>query len=481
MFTLGSNWATAALSPLKSTLKKDLHINNAQYGIIASANALVNTVLPVIGGIAIDWFGPEWGSILSSVSVLLGTLVSGIGASRSSYRTLVAGNVIFGLGSNIIESCQSKLYTHWFYGKKLGLVYGIDIAFGRVINTIAKATSIPIAEGTGWWGWSIWIPCIMAGVTLVINIGYLFFACRLPKESQVVTGRAAAMRTAAADQKPVKRISLNALWSIPAAFWIITISQLLQSGDVSAYSSITADLIAETRGSSRLVAGYTSSISQIIPIFVTPCVGALFDRYGRRMCYVSGTAALWILVYSLMGFTLVHPMSYTGISRPQLQRHPVHRCHSTSRPITSIFRNGFWSVESLQQRGGRNHGRLNRRYTRQNSDRDAYALLIIIFSNFVSEMCSRYNNVMYFLIALKSLDVVYGMLYHVLDGRYFGGVLRMSEAEKLRDVQLQEAEGSKRQYPLKRPVKQWTVLGFAVMFALTVTAWVLYLVYAQGS
>jgi hypothetical protein len=74
------------------------------------------------------------------------------------------------------------------------------------------------------------------------------------------------------------------------------------------------------------------------------------------------------------------------------------------------------------------------------------------------------------------------MLYHVLDLRYFGSVLRMSEAEKLRDVQRQDAEGdTTRQFPLKRPVRLWTVLGLVVMFSLVITAWVLYLVYAQGS
>jgi hypothetical protein len=35
--SVGSNWATAALSPLKSTLKKELKINNAQYGVVSSA------------------------------------------------------------------------------------------------------------------------------------------------------------------------------------------------------------------------------------------------------------------------------------------------------------------------------------------------------------------------------------------------------------------------------------------------------------
>ncbi|KAJ6588645.1 major facilitator superfamily domain-containing protein [Mycena capillaripes] len=485
MFTIGSNWATAALSPLKSTLKTELKINNAQYGVIASANALVNTILPVIGGIAIDWFGPEWGSMLSSVAVLLGTLVSGIGASRSSYKALITGNVILGLGSNTIESCQSKLYTHWFYGNNLGFVYGVDIAFGRVINTISKATSIPIAEGTGWWGWSLWasiplfwhIPCIMAAVTLLINIAYIFFERRLPKESRFVSGKEAAKRKAHGNQEAAKKISFAAIVSVPAAFWIITISQLLQSGDVSAYTAIQADVITQTRGSSRLVAGYTSSISQIIPIFVTPMIGALFDRYGRRMYYVSATAALWILVYALMGFTHVHPMVPAILASVALSFNAIP--FIAAIPLLAPSQTYLGTAFGIWK--GINWFRLISAFN------SAAAVIMDVSTGAIQDKTPTgphtYNKVMYFLIALKSVDVFYGMLYHILDGRYFGGVLRMSEAEKLRDVQRQEQEGSAgaREYPLKRPVRLWTVLGLGVMFALVVTAWVLYLVYAQGS
>ncbi|KAJ7868492.1 major facilitator superfamily domain-containing protein [Mycena leptocephala] len=484
MFVSWINWATAALSPLKSTLKKELKINNAQYGVIASANSLVNTVLPVVGGIAIDWFGPEWGSILSSSE----DLVSGIGASRSSYKALITGNVILGLGSNTIESCQSKLYTHWFYGNNLGFVYGVDIAFGRVINTISKATSIPIAEGTGWWGWSLWASTLfflstyfaishplmimsrsmhMAAVTLVINIAYIFFERRLPKESRLVHGREAAKRKAGANQETTKKISFAAILSIPAAFWIITISQLLQSGDISAYTSIQADLITQTRGSSRLVAGYTSSISQIIPILVTPMVGALFDRYGRRMYYVSATAVLWILVYGLMGFTHVHPMVPAILASVALSFNaiPFIAAIPLLAPSQTYLGTAFGVWKAFNS---------------------AAAVIMDVSTGAIQDKTPTgphtYDNVLYFLIALKAVDVVYGMLYHVLDGRYFGGVLRMSEAEKLRDVQHQESEGSTaHKYPLKQPVKLWTVLGQIVMFALVVTAWVVYLVYAQGS
>jgi hypothetical protein len=56
-FATGSSYAESTLSPLKSTLRKELKITNAQYGAIASASSLVNTILPIIGGIGMDHWG----------------------------------------------------------------------------------------------------------------------------------------------------------------------------------------------------------------------------------------------------------------------------------------------------------------------------------------------------------------------------------------------------------------------------------------
>ncbi|KAK1496724.1 hypothetical protein CCUS01_13303 [Colletotrichum cuscutae] len=45
----GSSFSENTLGPLKSTLIKNLNINNSQYGAISSATSLVNTVLPILG------------------------------------------------------------------------------------------------------------------------------------------------------------------------------------------------------------------------------------------------------------------------------------------------------------------------------------------------------------------------------------------------------------------------------------------------
>lgn len=73
-FATGSGFSEGTLGPLKSTLIKQLKINSeyrylcvvgredaegvdAQYGAIASADNLINTILPIVGGIGIDHWG----------------------------------------------------------------------------------------------------------------------------------------------------------------------------------------------------------------------------------------------------------------------------------------------------------------------------------------------------------------------------------------------------------------------------------------
>ena len=46
ILSVGSNWAASILGPLKSTIRAELDASNAQYGVIVSANNLVNTLIP---------------------------------------------------------------------------------------------------------------------------------------------------------------------------------------------------------------------------------------------------------------------------------------------------------------------------------------------------------------------------------------------------------------------------------------------------
>ncbi|KIS70912.1 uncharacterized protein UMAG_00840 [Mycosarcoma maydis] len=516
-FTLGSNFSQSSLSPLKSTIKKQIPaVTNARYGAIASAEQLVNGILPLFSGIMIDYYGPSITSLLSSTAILIGTIIRAVGGQRGSFGTILAGQIIFGLGSTTIETSQSKLYTHWcrdgsavnkdddssveankerksskWYAAFssagwLGFVYGLDIAMGRVFNVMGKMSSVPIAESTGKWYWSFWVSAILCAVTLGLNAMYVIYERSLPNKMRVVTGRQLAAQASSAldcgsstsvdgtkqPQKSLSRPFSQRQWqvltlslgAIPACFWLITLTQVLQAGTVNAYNSNLAEVVQITRGKSALMAGYASSVGQVPPIVLTPLLGLMFDLFGRRMYYVAGCAALWVVVFSLLAFSNVNvylpvvlgsvALSFNALpfiaSIPLLVPNQasigtafgIWKCFNSAGSVTMDVT--FGAIQDLTPKG-------------KNQFKNAFA----------------------FLIALKSIDVVYGLMYHVIDKRYFGGVLKLNERQLKQKMQTESKE--QREEALRKPIKKWTLAGCCVLIAFVTTGYVLYITYSIGT
>ncbi|EST10225.1 Major facilitator superfamily [Kalmanozyma brasiliensis GHG001] len=505
-FTLGSNFAQSSLSPLKSTIKKQMpEVTNARYGALASAEQLVNGVLPLFSGIMIDYYGPSITSLLSSSAILLGTIVRAIGGHRESFPTILAGQIIFGLGSTTIETSQSKLYTHWCRDGTsltldaedkeqapksrrfaalssagwLGFVYGLDIAMGRVFNVMGKMSSIPVAESTGKWYWTFWLSAILCAVTLGFNTVYVIYERSLPKRMRVVTGRQLAAQADAQaidsdsslEKKTTKpwtqrhlRLLTLSVGAIPASFWLITMTQILQAGSVNAYNANLPEVVQITRGKSKLMAGYASSVGQVPPIVLTPLLGLMFDLFGRRMYYVSGCAALWVVVFALLAYTQVNAyvpvvlgsiaLSFNAL--PFLASIPLLVPNQAS--IGTAF--GIWKCFN-----------------------SAGSVTMDVAFGAIQDRTptgkNQFNNAFAFLIALKAIDVLYGLSYHFIDKRYFGGVLKLNERQLLQKMRSESEE--ERSQALRKPVKKWTTAGCVLLAAFVTTGYVLYITYSIGT
>ena len=79
-------------------------------------------------------------------------------------------------------------------------------------------------------------------------------------------------------------------------------------------------------------------------------------------------------------------------------------------------------------------------------------------------------------MGLKAFDFFIGSFFIWFDRRHVDGVL--SQAEK---DQRALGESAERRARYKDPIRGWTVAGVTVGLAMTITAWVVYLVYSQGS
>lgn len=129
-------------------------IDNAQYATLDTADSLINTVVPIVCGILVDWYGPFAGAIASSIFILIGAVISSIAASKNAYHLFLAGfvkplssfsfllfplfltfsssacsQIVFGLGSSYIEIVQNTLYSWFAVGGGIMYVWPFAIFF----------------------------------------------------------------------------------------------------------------------------------------------------------------------------------------------------------------------------------------------------------------------------------------------------------------------------------------------------------------
>lgn len=485
---MGEYVADASLSPLKSTLKKEMpEVTNARYGAISSASHLVKGIMPIIAGMIVDYWGPSYISLGCTVTLLIGAIARALGGQYESFGAILGGEIIASFGAAFIDLVQNKLYTHWFRGTKanggnrafLGLVLGIDLAGRNIFQLLGSLTAIPLAQSTGKWYWSFWLGAIVCALSVGINLTYLYIERRLPAKARIPTGREAMVQRRRKIAEPTTSTTTSpmtlreyvtfhlkgitqSISTMPSFFYIMAMTQVLQSGVIGAFSSNRAEVIELTRGTTKLVAGYTSSIALIIPIVLTPCIGLLFDRFGKRMLVGTLQAALWCLVMVLLAYTSVHPLipivlsSFASSAQllPFYGSIPIIVQSQTS--IATAF--GIW--KAFNSNGS--------------------TIVDIATGAIQDESTARgkrqYDYVFALMLAIKAYDVFVVIGYHFVDKYKFAGILNMSEKKRVQ-LQLQETE-EQAQSGLRKPIKAVTYCAIAMFTALFVTAYTIFIVYS---
>ncbi|WWD20457.1 hypothetical protein CI109_104933 [Kwoniella shandongensis] len=461
-FSTGAVILQDVSTPLKSTFKKELGITNAQYGTITSATSLVNTILPIIGGIGMDRWGATYAAIISSLFVVVGAVVAASSANSNNYGVLVGGLIVMGFGSTVIQNVQSKLYVHWFRGSSLGLVIALNMAWQqRITSIIARASAVPLTKLHDWWGWSLWVPAFICIFDLALVLAYWWYERIIPKKYRPKRGTRGSKRIGTGWRS---KLGLGPVEKLPRFFWILCGTQIFQNSVPQVYTSNLADIQTVTRGTSTLAAGYNTTLQAIVPVILTPLTGLFFDRVGWRMPFVSIAAALYIVVFVLIGLTQVAPLVPILISSFALAVSQI--AFLASIPI-------FIANDEL----------IGTAYGVWKSFINANDIVLEVAAGAIQDrahvISKSYNNVIYLLIAFKCLQVLLGPLYDYLDGRWLGHALRLPEKRRLeiRNHAISVGYDGFDGWKVHKPTT--TVVG-GLLIGVIITAWVLYIVYSLG-
>lgn len=89
----------------------------------------------------------------------------------------------------------------------------------------------------------------------------------------------------------------------------------------------------------------------------------------------------------------------------------------------------------------------------------------------------QYDRVFAFIIAIKSADMIYGVLYNQFDRHFLGGVL-ISSDKNLRKMAAENAVAEQRTTGWLAPKPIITAISLCIVLVAIIVAWVLYLYYS---
>ncbi|KAI8997573.1 major facilitator superfamily domain-containing protein [Pilobolus umbonatus] len=386
---------------MKNTIKKEFGITNSQYGVIQSSVAIVNTILPVIGGIFIDAFGTIPGALITTLLITSGNIFVALSTSSRNIYMMILGRVLYGIGSGTVVIVQETILSQWFRGRSLAVVVALMLTISRLASFCAQATVIPIATWTGWYGYGLWFSaslCIFSMIVTFVYIGLL----------KTVSGTEVQCQKQIEVIKRKKSFSWSKLMFLPHSYWLIAIMEFLLGGGWGCFLHINRFSYTDAH------AAATASVAQILPVFLMPLLGVCVDRFGKRTLMMIGSGVFLLLSMVSLEYTDSPPSIGLLLFSLSLSLGPVGLVSSVPVILPlSLVGTGMGLIKSCTNIG---------------------AAIFDIVTGLLQdhEADKGYSGVMLFFIAISALGIAAGCVLYVLDLTLYDGVLDRSAREAYR-------------------------------------------------
>jgi MFS family permease len=248
--------------------------------------SLINTLVPIVGGSLMDRFGPVAGTLGATTLIVIGSLLTTLAAHYRRFAMMVVGRVVFGLGSGVIVTLQESILSTWFRsGRVLSLMIGLQLSSSQISGFLGTLLANPLASSTHNWVWVFWVAFLLCVFSAVMNVAYLLLVRSVPQET---------VR---------ERFGWATVLSFPGVVWLIVAIEGVLCMVWAAFQIIATEYVMMRNSSvDGVAAGVISSMSQVVPIVLTPLLGMLLDRWGRRVSMLATSVAFLFLCCTLLAY-----------------------------------------------------------------------------------------------------------------------------------------------------------------------------------
>ncbi|OMJ66286.1 hypothetical protein SteCoe_36920 [Stentor coeruleus] len=278
VFCFGMYYTHDNPAPLELQLIDELNIDNLRFNLLFSAFSFPNIFMPIIFGYLIDRFCVRKIIYTVSTIALIGQGIFALAISLKNYPTAVIGRALFGIGAESLELAQTIILVNWFTGKELSMSIGLgnSISFlGIMMNQnlqpiIADHTSVSFA---------IWVGFILCTIFFFTSI----FIVKLDKKKDdSIFGNEKPENAENGNEK----FTFRDIKKLTASYWLIIFNYLSTASVVYCFSNITSGYFQIRFGYDPMKSGNIMSAVFGVCAFLSPFIGFIVDRIGRRLILV---------------------------------------------------------------------------------------------------------------------------------------------------------------------------------------------------
>ncbi|KAH9859775.1 hypothetical protein IAQ61_011556 [Plenodomus lingam] len=308
----GSHWSSGVTGAMKSTLKKQLHINNAQFSVLEASEDFMKTALILLSGLVTDRIGGAsamlWGNAIYST----GAIFVAAATTVRSYRFMIFGVVVQAFGDIATQVAQYKIFSSWFAPSNgFASTLGFQLGVGKIGSFVGKATANVIAKNTGDFSWVYWTAVFMNLFTNVTTVVYWYFTRWCAKKYTGTYDPATGEKLTESN----KKFEVKKVLQLPWPFWSIVGFSLFQTSTAVIFSQNSTELAEKRFNMDAVKAGWYSSMAQYLGFFLVPLIGIFIDLLGNRitLMLVCGLGMLLSMCLAAWGPTYAGTAASFGI------------------------------------------------------------------------------------------------------------------------------------------------------------------------
>ncbi|KAF3762889.1 MFS general substrate transporter [Cryphonectria parasitica EP155] len=276
----GSHWSSGVTGAMKSTLKKELNINNTQYAVLEASEDFMVTALILVSGLVTDRIGGAGAMLYGNAIFSVGAILIAAATQVRNYKFMIFGTIVQALGDIATQVAQYKIFSSWFAPSNgFASTLGFELGIGKIGSFVGQATANIIATNLGDFAWVYWMAVFMNLFTNVATLVFYFFN----KWSEKRYGNLRDPATGEKLTEKSEKWDFRKMLELPWPFWLVIMFSLFQTSAAIIFSQNATELAEQRFNVSAVTAGWYSSLSQYMGFFFVPLVGIFIDILGNRL------------------------------------------------------------------------------------------------------------------------------------------------------------------------------------------------------